>query len=440
MLHPRLLICVVCLLLASCKILQTATEGGSIESRSGNADCAAGETCEVISEEGEGFSDTFTAVPAEGYRFEHWREGDGYLCGGQSGPCALEDIPTEFSDQDITVLLEPVFSNELAEAGDTVYRLRQDSGNTFACVHCHALEEPAENGFRRAGHRIGDALGRPFYKNGGVDTMLEAVNSCLDEWMNADTWTEESEEWIALQAYLESENPVEAAPPVFFELAPVPDELGGGDGDAGRELFNYSCAICHDIDGEGSNLAPKISGLGLEADYIARRVRSSGRSNSEVYDGLTGGIMPFWSADRLSDNELRDLIAYLQNGSDSDVIDAGDETPVDDSGCGSDHPKVGQSAVLIERFHDVNGTARIVDNCTIVVEDFHYDGEGIVVEFYAGNNGNYGFSISENIKGTRYTGQDFTIRLDDSVSLDDFNGISVWCVEVGISFGDGLFQ
>ena len=61
----------------------------------------------------------------------------------------------------------------------------------------------------------------------------------------------------------------------------------------------------------GSNKAPPLPGLNLEADYIATRIRTSGLPSSPVYEGLTGGRMPFWGVDRIDDAQLRDLVAYV---------------------------------------------------------------------------------------------------------------------------------
>jgi hypothetical protein len=107
------------------------------------------------------------------------------------------------------------------------------------------------------------------------------------------------------------------------------------------------------------------------------------------------------------------------------------------------HARVGQVAQLSILFHDVSGTATIVDDCTIVLAEFNFDGEGIIVEIYGGTDGSYqppvGFSISGDIKGTSFANDTLTLTLPEDISLDNFNGISVWCTAVGISFGDGLF-
>lgn len=38
-----------------------------------------------------------------------------------------------------------------------------------------------------------------------------------------------------------------------------------------------------------------------------------------------------------------------------------------------------------------------------------------------------------------YSGETVYAQLPSSRSLDEFDGLSVWCVPVGISFGDGRF-
>ncbi|MBT8469242.1 MAG: DM13 domain-containing protein, partial [Deltaproteobacteria bacterium] len=86
----------------------------------------------------------------------------------------------------------------------------------------------------------------------------------------------------------------------------------------------------------------------------------------------------------------------------------------------------------------------IIDDCTVRVDDFVYDGTGIDVRFYGGLGGDYsgGFSMSEEdlrrIGG--YDGSEpVYAQLPEDRTFDDLDGISVWCVPVSASFGDGLF-
>jgi hypothetical protein len=107
--------------------------------------------------------------------------------------------------------------------------------------------------------------------------------------------------------------------------------------------------------------------------------------------------------------------------------------------------KIGQTASLRRFFHDVAGTATIVDDCTVEITGFSFDGGGIDVRIYAGNDGNFfqsqgGFALSEDLVGIAYNENTLRLTVPEGRSLDDFDSISVWCVAVGISFGTGFFE
>ncbi len=101
-------IAILLLFIQGCKITQVVPAGGAVVSRTGSYNCAAGQTC-VITINGTVFSDTFTAVPDPGYRFVGWKKQNGYLCGGNKTPCALENVPANFTALDANTFLEPIF-------------------------------------------------------------------------------------------------------------------------------------------------------------------------------------------------------------------------------------------------------------------------------------------------------------------------------------------
>ena len=142
------------------------------------------------------------------------------------------------------------------------------------------------------------------------------------------------------------------------------------------------------------------------------------------------------------DDELRDLVAFVLS---NDGGGGGGGQTGNLRECDTTHPKIGQVATLSTFAHQVSGTAVIVDDCTIRVDDFVFDGAGIDVRFYSGLGGNYvnGFSMSEEDL-RRPEGYDGTetvyAQLPVGRTLDELDGISVWCVPVSSSFGDGLFQ
>ncbi len=335
---------------------------------------------------------------------------------------------------------EPTPPNTELSDGERIFSNPVEGGNTFTCSTCHATTEPAEDGFRRPGHTLAGSAQRSTYKNGALTEMLDAVNSCRVEWMNADPWTDDNADWLELFEFLDGLSG--DATPVEIDIVEPPTSLSGGSADAGRETFNASCAVCHAREGVGTQLAPPVAMRGLAADLIARRVRTSGRIDSEVYDGLTGGVMPFWASDRLSDDELRDIIAWIESTGDP-VAGGGDGGPSSDlRGCGVTHPMVGSTAQLQANSHNVGGTATIVDDCTIEITGFNFDGEGIDVQMYGGFEGMYenGFSMSENlVRPEPYLGGTIRFTLPDGFTMDDVGGVSVWCVPVGADFGSGTF-
>lgn len=112
-----------------------------------------------------------------------------------------------------------------------------------------------------------------------------------------------------------------------------------------------------------------------------------------------------------------------------------------EQGCGSDHPSVGSQVAFTTYFHDVSGTLTVTDNCTLTITNFVYDGEGPAVAFYSGVDGNYvnGQALSSSISGQSYNGGTIVLNLPPSLSLDDFNSVSVWCYAFNANFGDVIF-
>ncbi len=74
--------------IAGCKLAVIVVEGGEVQSV-GAGTCVAGTVCTTEVND-TSFSDTFTAVPDEGWYFEKWNAGSNFLCGDSIDPsCAL---------------------------------------------------------------------------------------------------------------------------------------------------------------------------------------------------------------------------------------------------------------------------------------------------------------------------------------------------------------
>lgn len=328
--------------------------------------------------------------------------------------------------------------------GEMLYVEPYADGNSFACGTCHSLEEPSADGVRRPGHSIGDAFKRPSFKNGKVTSLLEAVNTCRQEWMGAPPFESDDPRWARLQEFLASKAGTKPAAPLHFDIGTPPTYLDGGDKDRGGALFDRSCAVCHGAGARGTVRAPSLAGKRLNGALIASRIRTGGSTESKVYPGLSGGRMPFWATDRVSNAELRDLVAFVLNNDPAEEPTAAPTSDQPLRKCAATHPMVGREATLKGRAHGVAGKAKILDDCTIQLSSFEFDGAGVDVRFYAGLGGKYaqGFSLSARDlrRPIPYAKETVFAQLPEDRSLDEMDGLSVWCVPVGVSFGEGSFS
>jgi len=83
----------------------------------------------------------------------------------------------------------------------------------------------------------------------------------------------------------------------------------------------------------------------------------------------------------------------------------------------------------------------MVDDCTLELTDFSYDGNGIDVRVYGSKNANFkpGFSIGPDLFGRRFEHATLRVQLPTDKTLDDLDFVSIWCVAVGANFGSGPF-
>jgi len=112
--------------------------------------------------------------------------------------------------------------------------------------------------------------------------------------------------------------------------------------------------------------------------------------------------------------------------------------------CGNDDPRIGQTATWDEKFHNIRGTLRIVDNCTIVIEHFTYDGIALdarIMGMKGDEDCDTGTTLTEDIRRQGgYNDETFTIALPQSVTLDDVERIGLCCAPVGFTFTQDSFK
>lgn len=111
-------------------------------------------------------------------------------------------------------------------------------------------------------------------------------------------------------------------------------------------------------------------------------------------------------------------------------------------GCGSTHELVGATAEFNGRFHDVAGTLEVVDDCTLRINNFEFDGQGLDVRLYArmpGGTFEQGIPLTNDLrKDGGYNGTTLDVPLPEGIMLDEIEAVSVWCVSVNEDFGNAV--
>jgi len=108
--------------------------------------------------------------------------------------------------------------------------------------------------------------------------------------------------------------------------------------------------------------------------------------------------------------------------------------------CASDSTKMGYTGTFSTLAHNVSGRATVIDNCRLEITMFNFDGAAPNVRFYAGVNGNFAdaeaFGIGDRIDGRNYSNETLVLELPAGKFVDDFDSLSVWCVEFSADFGN----
>lgn len=93
-----------------------------------------------------------------------------------------------------------------------------------------------------------------------------------------------------------------------------------GDADRGREIYNTNaCHACHSLKADEVKVGPSLYGIGLRAatrkpglsaqDYLRESIVDP---NAFVVPNFNAGIMPATIGKQMSEQDLADLIAFMQ--------------------------------------------------------------------------------------------------------------------------------
>ncbi|XP_054722011.1 protein Skeletor, isoforms B/C-like [Uloborus diversus] len=97
-------------------------------------------------------------------------------------------------------------------------------------------------------------------------------------------------------------------------------------------------------------------------------------------------------------------------------------------------------------FHDVRGEVYAVDDKTLFIKGFNYDGKGQDAVFWSGNSirpDTTGFIIPNHKASfqplSQYNNQDLILRLPEGKKVNDIHWLSVWSKKHSTSFGTLIF-
>ena len=194
-----------------------------------------------------------------------------------------------------SIFLSSVFAGD-AKRGKKIF---QDSGtrsNGLACLTCHTTPERGLDNILRPGHSMINVLGRPSYWGGLQDTFEDATSFCAKKYMQVEALSET--DMADLRSYAET---LGDETTLSLKLAKRSRRTVSavtklqGDIRRGKQISARACQSCHEKKGPGPLLEETLS-----PGQIIVVILSTG-----------GKIMPFFSTDRLSDQDVADVAVYV---------------------------------------------------------------------------------------------------------------------------------
>jgi thiosulfate dehydrogenase len=189
--------------------------------------------------------------------------------------------------------------------------------NPFKCSTCH--EVTATPSKQLPGYVLYDAAARAAWWGGSVQTLLDATNQCIYNFMRGQPLAADDEKGRALFVYLQSLSPDATAPTLPLMVVQNIVDVPSGDAGNGQKIWNASCGNCHGAPHTGQgrlsdqvSLVPddSIANHGTSPTMGARPVVIEKVRHGKFFN--VGGNMPLFSVEAMSDAQLGDVLAYLE--------------------------------------------------------------------------------------------------------------------------------
>ncbi|MBE0643301.1 MAG: cytochrome c [Bacteroidetes bacterium] len=209
---------------------------------------------------------------------------------------------------------------QLAQRGQEIFRDRHLGESGVACMDCHTdYDEDGKNDGRvRAGHSILGAHTRAQTWNGeftgnALRRTAAGAAKCAFQFQargkNIETALSEQEA-AALMAFYAYISPADEPPMLTWTAVTYPGdpdfnadafdkeietiEKLRGDAMRGEKVFGMACAFCHE-----NGLGPAMRVVKRKVEHLPRAVRSGDET------------MPFFSRDKLTDQDIADIKAFI---------------------------------------------------------------------------------------------------------------------------------
>jgi thiosulfate dehydrogenase len=188
--------------------------------------------------------------------------------------------------------------------------------NVFSCTTCHTTAE--EGGVASS---LRGAVDRASWWGGTINGLIEAVDFCYVYFMRGfPSLDPKSDDARALYEWLDTLStggPLPTRPLTIVEAVYDPSETLPTDATRGAAVYDRACRVCHGSPNTGEGrlgdnvvIIPEASlEFARENDVPLRLVLAEKVRHGQFFG--VGGNMPLWPLERMSDQELADLLEYL---------------------------------------------------------------------------------------------------------------------------------
>ncbi len=211
-------------------------------------------------------------------------------------------------------------------------RVTRSQYNGFSCLTCHAVSPAAQGQRALPGATLQGAARRPSFWGGEVTNLREAVERCWTGFMRGVPADLDGPDGQAIGAWLDAlapEGSTEGAAAVTTTWTRVVRDPGeGGDRARAQAVWGRACATCHGaLETGAGRLGPLVSVLPRDTitEHCDDDIAAVGYTDRQAYiraiatektrhGSFLGyaGVMPPFSTEALSDDEMRDLAALFR--------------------------------------------------------------------------------------------------------------------------------